>query len=186
MGQLLLFIAFFLCNFFSFFSYVGGFPVTNLFLLLLIDRYIFWLQYSANYNKLGALMILFLICSDLLNCLRSVGTMVITKKWPKQPQSHFRWAISQKSHHFLLFWCMLCTTTQDISSSSENINISARVSRLSFRFLWLWLYLSRMKQISPKHFFDDKLVISSPKGCLFIRKLCTTPAGTTRCDNVGF
>ena len=37
MGQLLLF---FLCNFRSFFSYVGGVLVTNLFSLLSIDRYI--------------------------------------------------------------------------------------------------------------------------------------------------
>ena len=36
-AQLLLF---FLCNFSSFFSYVGGIPVTNHFSLLLIDRYI--------------------------------------------------------------------------------------------------------------------------------------------------
>ena len=72
MGQLLLF---FLCNFYSLFSYVGGIPVTNLFSLLLIDRYIF--GYSANYKTRGALMILFLICSNLLNCLRRVGTIVI-------------------------------------------------------------------------------------------------------------
>ena len=37
MGQLLLF---FLCTFCSFFGYVGGVLVTNLFPLLLIDRYI--------------------------------------------------------------------------------------------------------------------------------------------------
>ena len=29
--------------------------------------------------------------------------------------------------------------TPDISSSSENINSTVCVSRLSFRFLWLWL-----------------------------------------------
>ena len=40
MGQLLLF---FLCNFSSFFSYVGGIPV-NHFSLLLIDRYILAIQ----------------------------------------------------------------------------------------------------------------------------------------------
>ena len=33
---------------------------------------------------------------------------------------------------------MLGTATPDISSSSENINNTALVSRLSFRFLWLW------------------------------------------------
>ena len=38
---------------------------------------------------------------------------------------------------------MLCTVTADISSSSENINSMARVSRLSSRFLWLWKNVSR-------------------------------------------
>ena len=33
---------------------------------------------------------------------------------------------------------MLCTTTRDIISSSENINSTARVSRVFFSFLWLW------------------------------------------------
>ena len=41
MGQLLLF---FLCNLCSFFSNVGGVPVTNLFSLLFIDRYILAIQ----------------------------------------------------------------------------------------------------------------------------------------------
>ena len=36
---------------------------------------------------------------------------------------------------FLLFWCILCMATP---SSSQNINNTAHVSRLSFHFLWLW------------------------------------------------
>ena len=68
-GQLLLL---FLCNFCRFFSYVGGVLVINLFSLLLI--YIFWL--SANHSTQGGFVIFFLICSDFLNCLRSVGTIV--------------------------------------------------------------------------------------------------------------
>ena len=47
---------------------------------------------------------------------------------------------------------MLCTATADISSSSENINSTVRVSRLSFRFLWLWsiyIYLSIYLSIYP-------------------------------------
>ena len=32
---------------------------------------------------------------------------------------------------------MLCTATPDVSSLSKNINSTARVARLSFRFLWL-------------------------------------------------
>ena len=69
MNQLLLL---FLCNFCSSFSYVESVLVTNLFSLLLICGY------SANYNTQGAFVIIFLICNDVLNCLRSVGTIVIT------------------------------------------------------------------------------------------------------------
>ena len=72
MGQLLLF---FLCNFCSFFRYVGGVLVTNLFSLLLTDSYILAVQQIITQE---AFVILFLICSDLRNCLRSIGTMVIT------------------------------------------------------------------------------------------------------------
>ena len=75
MGQLLLF---FLCNFSCFFSYVGGIPVTNHFslLLILIGRQLQF-GYSANYKTQGVFVILFLICSNFLNILRSLGTMVI-------------------------------------------------------------------------------------------------------------
>ena len=48
MGQLLLF---FLCNFSSFFSYVGGIPVTNHFSLLLIDRYILAIQQIITHKE---------------------------------------------------------------------------------------------------------------------------------------
>ena len=48
MGQLLLF---FLCNFSSFFSYVGGIPVTNHFSLLLIDRYILAIQQITTHKE---------------------------------------------------------------------------------------------------------------------------------------
>ena len=57
--------------------------------------------------------------------------------WLKQLQSHFSKANLPKGLPFSLFWCMQCTSISDISSSSENINSTARVSRLSFRFLWL-------------------------------------------------
>ena len=53
---------------------------------------------------------------------------------------NYMYAVPPKSRYFSLFWCMLCTTTSDISRSTENINSTARVSRLSFRFLWLWSY----------------------------------------------
>ena len=48
MGQLLLF---FLCNFSSFFSYVGGILVTNHFSLLLIDRYILAIQQIITHEE---------------------------------------------------------------------------------------------------------------------------------------
>ena len=62
MGQLLLLS---LCNFCSFFSYVGGVLVTNLFSLLLI-----YFGYSANYDTRGAFVIIFLICSSLMKFWR--------------------------------------------------------------------------------------------------------------------
>ena len=41
-----------------------------------------------------------------------------------------------KSHHFLLFWCIHCSATPDISSSIKNIKNAVYLSRLSFCFLW--------------------------------------------------
>ena len=69
-----------------------------------------------------------LICSDLMNCLRRL----------KQPQSHFHWAISHKSHYFFAVLMYPLYGHPDILRSSQNINNLTRVSRLSFRFLWLW------------------------------------------------
>ena len=48
MGQLLLF---FLCNFSNFFSNLGGIPVTNDLLLLLIDRYILVIQQIITHKE---------------------------------------------------------------------------------------------------------------------------------------
>ena len=74
--QLLLLI--FLCNFCSLFSYAGGVVVTNLFSLLLTCYWLIYFGYSANYNTRRAFVIILLICSNLRNCLRSVGTVAIT------------------------------------------------------------------------------------------------------------
>ena len=120
MGQLLLL---FLCNVCSFFSYAGVVQVTNLF------SRCYWYIF----------VIIFLICSDLLNSLRNVGTIVITtKKGLNNLKVIFTEQFVTKNHCFSLFWCILCTSTPDISSSSKNINNKGRVSRLSFGFLWLW------------------------------------------------
>ena len=74
MGQLLLF----LCETSAtFLAYIRGVLGTNRFSHFVID----WLVcfgYSANNSTRGAFPILFLICSDLLNCLRNLGTMYIT------------------------------------------------------------------------------------------------------------
>ena len=56
-----------------FFSYAGG--ILNLPFLLLLMIYS---GYAANYNTQGTFVIIFWICSDLLNCLSSVSTIVIT------------------------------------------------------------------------------------------------------------
>ena len=84
------------------------------------------------------------ICDTLFDLLRS--SELPQKPWHhnqnkrkrlKQPQSNFHWVIPHRSHHFSMFSCMLYMATPDISSSRENINSTARVSRVSFRFLWL-------------------------------------------------
>ena len=121
---------FFLCKFGSFFSYFGGIPVTNYFSLLLIDRYILTihkehLRYSLWY------VAIFWTSSDAL------APWSWQQKLAKTASKSFLLS-SGKSCHFFLLWCMHCTATPDISSSSENMNSTACVSRLSFRFLWLW------------------------------------------------
>ena len=73
MGQLLLF---FLCNFSSLFSYVGGIPVTNHVSLFIDLQVIFWLFSKLKYIR--SICDTLLICRDLMNFLRSLDTMVIT------------------------------------------------------------------------------------------------------------
>ena len=103
--QLLLY---FLCNFWSFFSYVGRFLVTNL-------LHCYWL--ILKYNTRGTFVIIFLICSDLLHCLRGVGTMFITtESGYNSLKVIFTKQSLTKTTIFLLFWCALCTITQDLLS----------------------------------------------------------------------
>ena len=137
-GHLLLF---FLCNFCSFFSYFGDVLVTNHFSLLLIDSCIL----ASNYTR-EAFSILSLISSNPSELPQKRWRHGHNNgKWLKLPQSRFHYAIAHKSHHFLLFWCMLCTATPHISSSSENVNSTTRVFRLSFLFLWQWCYVTLKK-----------------------------------------
>ena len=115
-------------------------------------------------------MIIVLICSNLRNCLRSIGTIIITTETGlKQPQSHFVLAILHKSHHFSQFWCMFCTATLNISTSSEHINNTTHVPRLSFHFLWLCLYQMSfinsniINKIKCIYWFNYKIVIGAQK-----------------------
>ena len=145
MGQLLLL---FLSNFYSFSSYAGAIlvVVTNLF------SSCYWLIYFC-YSAKNART----ICHNLFDLYRSSKLpekrwyhRYSNRGWLKWSQSHFHQAIPHKSHHYSLFWCSLCTTIQDISSSNENINNSARVFKLSFRFLWLWISkVNLFLRISP-------------------------------------
>ena len=73
----------------------------------------------------------YLIRSDLLNCLRRVGTIAITtESGQNRLKIIFTNNILTESSHFSLFWCIPCAATPEISSVSEDINNTARVSRL--------------------------------------------------------
>ena len=111
--------------------------LTNLFSVLLFDRYILAIQQIITHGE--HLRYYFWSIAISWTASEALVPWQNNRKWLKQPQSHFHQAIFHKGHHFLLFWCMFCTANPDIWSSSENINSTARVSRLSFRFLWLWI-----------------------------------------------
>ena len=105
MGQLLLF---FLCNFSSFFSYVGGIPVTNHFSLLLIDRYILAIQQIITHKE----HFRYSFSSELPQKPWHHGHN--NRKWLKQLQSHFHWPISIAKPKVTIFRCFylcwsLCT-----------------------------------------------------------------------------
>ena len=68
MSQLLLL---FMYNFCSLLNYVGGVPIPNLFQCY----WFIYFGYLANYSTQRAIVIIFLICCNLLNCLRSAGTL---------------------------------------------------------------------------------------------------------------
>ena len=89
------------------------------------------------------------------------------RKWLKQPQSLFHRGIPRKSHHFLLLWYMLCMATPDSSSSSKNINSTARVSRLSLNGDYSWMVtiyellkiLSEIKAKDIKNFSQSNYIL---------------------------
>ena len=98
MGQLLLF---FLCNFSSFLSYVGAVQVTNLFPLLLIDRYILAIQQIITHEEHLRYSFDQQQSSELPQKPWHYGHN--NRKQLIQSQSYFYLTIPHKSHHFWLF-----------------------------------------------------------------------------------
>ena len=102
-------------------------------------------------------MINFLICSNLLNCLRSIGTIFITKKLVKTASK----SIIHKSYHFSLFWCILIVSTSYISSSSKIINNTVHASIFPFLMtifrvtIRLWSFVTLNKIYLQKFWFKS-------------------------------
>ena len=98
LGQLLLF---FLCNFSSFFIYVGGIPVTNHFSLFLIDRYILAIR-QIIINK-EHFRYSFWSKAIFWTSLEALAPWPRQQKVVKTASKSFHWAVPSKSRHFLLF-----------------------------------------------------------------------------------
>ena len=121
----------------SFFSYAGSVLVTNLFPLLFFN--IFWL-FSKLWNMRS-------ICNNLFDLQWS--SELPQKRW-HHSYNNINWLNSLKvifTKQFLTKVTIFCcfdafsvrpTQILSISSSSETINNTIHVSRLSFSFLWLW------------------------------------------------
>ena len=93
MGQLVLF---FLCNSSSSFQLWGGIHLTNHFSLLLFGRYILAIQQIITRSICNTLDLY--QSSELPQRPWHHGHN--NRKWLKQPQSHFYWAVPSKSFHF--------------------------------------------------------------------------------------
>ena len=114
--------------------------------------------YAANYNTHRAFVIIFLICSDLLNLLRSVDTIVIRTESGQNSLKLFltKKFLTLEGNHFGLFWCIPCPAPPEILGSSKNINNTAHVPRLSFPFLWLCQILAHLSQYYYKRYSYKK------------------------------
>ena len=106
------------------------------------------------------------VCMHIRNCLKSVGTIVVQQKVTKTAWMSFSLrtsSLNKWKQPFSAVWCLLCMATSNIWSSSENINNTAGVSKLSFRFLWLWLNLLSLNCYNLQHllwsFLIDKTFI---------------------------
>ena len=108
----------------SFLAYVGGVLVTTLFTLLLIEQIITHEEH-LRYTFLS--VAIFWTAAEALHGHNN-------RKWLNSLKAIFTKQFLT-SDLVLLLWCMLWTTTPDISASNKKIKSTARVSRLSFRFL---------------------------------------------------
>ena len=123
----------------SFFSFAGGVLVINL----------FYYGYAAQ----GAFVIIFFICNDLFNCLKSVCTILLrTENDQNRVKVNSTKNIFTESSHYLLFWCIPCTVTQEISSSSKNINNTACVpGYVSVSVYAPKVYINSCNEIQLRH-----------------------------------
>ena len=118
------------------FSYVRGLLVTNHFSMFLIDRYIFAIQQFITHEE--HLQYSLWYVAIFWTASKALAPWSQQQKVSKTTSKPLSLSNSSQKSPFFAFWCMLCTATPDISNSSENINNTARVSRVPFLFLWLW------------------------------------------------
>ena len=107
-------------EFFYYTSCVPAGPSKSLCLLLLICCG------YANYKANRGFVIIFSICSDLLNDLRRTDTLLSYAKEQKMAKQHR----NKGNHYFDVF---------PVPNPTDSINNTAKVSRLSFSFLWRWI-----------------------------------------------
>ena len=119
-----------------------------------------YFSYSSNCNTRRVFVIIFLICSDLLNCLRRVGTIAVAaaSKWLKQPQSYFHYAFPHKSNHFSVLMYFVNGHPRYFKFKRKYQQYDPCYPRLSFGFLLLCFNI--------RH-FRFKILINLSIPCLF-------------------
>ena len=130
------FLPFFLCNFSSFFSYVGG-NVSKHFSLLFIDRCILPIPQIITHKE----FLRYSFWSAAIFWTSSEAHGHNNRNWVKQPQSHFYCAVPRKSPHFLLFWWTVLMYA--LYGQPRYFNLKWKYQQCgpcfqTFRFLWLW------------------------------------------------
>ena len=132
MGQLLFL---FLGNFCSFFSYVGGALVANLFSLLLIDIFLLFRKLSHEEH----LWELFWSVAFFWTATEALATQSWQQKLAKTASKSFSLSNSSQKLPFFPVLMYSLYSHPRYFKFKQNINNTARVSRLSFHFLRLWL-----------------------------------------------